>query len=202
MHIFNHIHEWHQRRSLCKEETTKEKCLNWFLKSLVSILAKDVASTFPQSEEEAISKDQNFDLIYAQFGYLYIILPDAPRPIPFGQDKPGMSHTTNGLIGTTTHHNTYNQSPPMYGAPQYPHPYGGLSYYPPPSYQQPYPISPPLPISGPSLEPMMRSTSQPSLGSPSNSSYNLGTSDNASPSYATYGSLQQKNPHFPFHGPP
>jgi hypothetical protein len=132
MHISDHIHEWHRRRSLCKAETTKEQRLDWFLKSLVSILAKDVASTFPQSEEEAINKAQQFDLIYAQSGYLYTVLPDAPRPIPFGQDKPGMSHAADGLIGTTTHHNPYSQPPPMYGAPQYPQPYGGPSYYPPP----------------------------------------------------------------------
>jgi hypothetical protein len=54
-----------------------------------------------------------------------------------------MSHVVYGLIGTTTHHNPYNQPPPMYGAPQYPQPYGGPSYYPPPPYQQPYPVSPP-----------------------------------------------------------
>jgi hypothetical protein len=28
------------------------------------VIAKDVASTFPQSEEEAINKAQQFDLIY------------------------------------------------------------------------------------------------------------------------------------------
>ena len=40
MHISNHIHErcWHP--SLCKEETTKEQCLDWFLKSLIPILPK------------------------------------------------------------------------------------------------------------------------------------------------------------------
>jgi hypothetical protein len=58
MHISDHIHEWHRRCSLCKEETTKEQRLDWFLQSLVSILAKDVASIFPQSEEEAINKAQ------------------------------------------------------------------------------------------------------------------------------------------------
>jgi hypothetical protein len=50
MHISDHIHEWCQRRSLCKAKTTKEQRLDWFLKSLISILAKDVAFTFPQSE--------------------------------------------------------------------------------------------------------------------------------------------------------
>jgi hypothetical protein len=50
IHKSNHIHEWHQRRSLCKAETTKEQRLDWFLKSLVSVIANDVASTFAQTE--------------------------------------------------------------------------------------------------------------------------------------------------------
>jgi hypothetical protein len=57
-HIANHIHEWRRRCSLCEAETTKQQCLDWFLRSLVSLLGKDVASSFPQSEEEAISKAQ------------------------------------------------------------------------------------------------------------------------------------------------
>jgi hypothetical protein len=63
--ITDHIHECRRRRSLCKAETTKEKHLDWFLKSLVSVITKDVASTFPHSEEESISKAQQFNLIYA-----------------------------------------------------------------------------------------------------------------------------------------
>jgi hypothetical protein len=54
----DHIHEWHQQRDLCKAKTTKQQCLDWFLRSLIPLLAKDVASTFPQSEEEAINKAQ------------------------------------------------------------------------------------------------------------------------------------------------
>jgi hypothetical protein len=119
---------------LCKAETSKQQCLDWFLRSLVSLLGKEVASTFPQSEEEAISKAQQYDLIYAQSGYLYTILPNLPKPVPFGQDKPGMSHSADELIGTTTHHSPQPQPPPMYGTPQYPLAYGGTSYYPPPPY--------------------------------------------------------------------
>jgi hypothetical protein len=84
IHISNHNHEWRQPRSLCKVETTEEQCLDWFLKSLVSIIAKYVASTFPQSKEEAIGKAQLFNFVYAQLGYLYTVFLDAPRPIPFG----------------------------------------------------------------------------------------------------------------------
>jgi hypothetical protein len=142
-HITNHIHEWRQQCGLCKEETTKQKCFDWFLRSLVPLLAKDVASNFPQSEEEAIIKAQQYDLIYSQSGYLYTVLPDALRPVPFVQDKPGMSHVEDGLIGTTTHHNPYVKPPPMYDTPQYPSIYGGPSYYPPPFYQQSYSVVPP-----------------------------------------------------------
>jgi hypothetical protein len=134
VHIADHIHECCQRHSLCKSETTKEQCLDWFLRSLVSILAKDVASTFLQTEEESINKAQQYDLIYAQSGYLYTVLPDTPRTIPFNQDKPGMSHSVDGLIGTTTHQNPHIQPPPMYGTLQYPLMYGGPPYYPPPPY--------------------------------------------------------------------
>jgi hypothetical protein len=58
IHISNHIHEWCQRRSLCKVEITKEQHLDWFLKSLVYVISKDVASTFPQTDKEAINKSQ------------------------------------------------------------------------------------------------------------------------------------------------
>jgi hypothetical protein len=78
-----------------------------------------VATTFPQSEEESISKAQQFELIYSQSGYLYMVLLDTLKPMPFSQDKPGMYHSTDELIGTTTHHNRHLQQPPMYGTPQY-----------------------------------------------------------------------------------
>jgi hypothetical protein len=107
IHIADHIHEWIWRRSLCKVETTKEKRLDWFLKSLIPVISKDVASHFPQSEEEAINKAHQFELIFTQSGYLYTILPDAPRPLPFGQDKIGVSYAEDGLIGSMTHLKPY-----------------------------------------------------------------------------------------------
>jgi hypothetical protein len=113
-----------------------------------------------------------------------------------------MSHSVDGLIGTTTHHNPHLQQPPMYGTPQYLPVYGGPPYYPPPPYQQPYPVPPPPPISGPPLAPMMCPAMQPSSGTPSTSSYTLSTSESATPSYVPYGSLPQHNPYFPFLGPP
>jgi hypothetical protein len=199
-HIADHIHEWRRRRSLCKAETTKQQCLDWFLRSLVALLGKDVASTFPQSEEEAISKSQQYDLIYAQSGYLYTVLPDLPKPVPFGQDKPGMSHSADGLIGATTHHGPQPQPPLMYGTPQYPPAYGGTSYYPPPPYQQPYPVAIPPPISGPPPAPPIHPPPPTTSGTPSTSAYS--TSESTAPSYVPYGSVPPQNPYFPFPGPP
>jgi hypothetical protein len=160
-----------------------------------------VAATFPQTEEEAISKTQQFELIYAQSRYLYTVLPDAPRPMPFGQDKPGMSHSTDGLIGNTTHHNPPPQQPPMYVTPQYPLAYGGIPYYPPPPYQQPYPIALPPPISGPPSTPLNHPPIQPSVGTPSTLAYTLSTSESATPSYVPYGASPQHNLYFPFSAP-
>jgi len=120
---------------LCKEETTKEQRLDWFLKSLVSVISKDVASTFPQIEEDAINKAQKFDLIYDQSCYMSIVFPDAPIPIPFGEDKPRISHVVDGLIGSMIHLNPYGHPSPDYGAHPYPQSYGGIPFYPPPTHQ-------------------------------------------------------------------
>ena len=64
-HITDHIHESRRRRSLCKTQLDDKIFLDWFLKTLLPPIAKDVASERPQSEEEAILKAQQFDLIYA-----------------------------------------------------------------------------------------------------------------------------------------
>jgi hypothetical protein len=122
--------------------------------------------------------------------------------MPFSQDKPRMSHSTDGLIGNTTHNSPQPQHPPMYGTPQYPPAYGGTSYYTPPPYQQPYPISIPPPISGPPPAPPIHPPIQTSYGTPSTSSYTLSTSESATPSYVPYGSQLPQNPYFPFPGPP
>ena len=81
-HITDHIHQSRRRRSLCKIKLDDWIFLDWFLKSLLPIIAKDVASERPQSEEEAILKSQQFDLIYAQSGYLYTIYLTPLTTIP------------------------------------------------------------------------------------------------------------------------
>ena len=55
-HITDHIHEWWQRRSLCKIQLDDRIFLDWFLKTFLPPIEKYVASEHPQSEEEAILK--------------------------------------------------------------------------------------------------------------------------------------------------
>ena len=77
-HISDHIREWRRRKSLIKVPVPPTFLLEWFLKSLVPQLSKDVATSRIFSEEEAIMRAQQFELIYSQSGLLYTILPDAP----------------------------------------------------------------------------------------------------------------------------
>jgi hypothetical protein len=80
-HISDHIREWRRRKSLIKVPVPPAFLLEWFLKSLVPQLSKDVATSGVFSEEEAIMRAQQLELIYSQSGLLYEVFPDAPRSI-------------------------------------------------------------------------------------------------------------------------
>ena len=58
---------------------------------------KDVAQRNPTSEEDAISKAQQLELIYTQLGYIYNILPNAPCLQSY-LEFPGTSNSANELI--------------------------------------------------------------------------------------------------------
>jgi hypothetical protein len=55
--------------------------LECFLKSLVPQLSKDVATSEVFSEEDAIMRVQNLEIIYSQSSLLYEIFLDAPSSI-------------------------------------------------------------------------------------------------------------------------
>ena len=74
----DHIHEWRCRCSLCKIQLDDMIFLDWFLKTLLPPIAKDIASERPWTKEEAILKAQRFDMIYAQSSYLYTVILDDP----------------------------------------------------------------------------------------------------------------------------
>jgi hypothetical protein len=55
--------------------------LEWFLKSLVPRLSKDVTMSGVFFEEDAIMRAQHLEIIYSQSGLLYEILTNVPRSI-------------------------------------------------------------------------------------------------------------------------
>ena len=87
--------------------------MDWFLKTFLLPITKDVASERPQSKEEAILKAQQFELIYAQSGYLYTVILDAPRPSTSYHDAPGASHTVDGIIGSVSQQPHPRPTPPI-----------------------------------------------------------------------------------------
>jgi hypothetical protein len=98
-HISDHIREWRRRKSLIKVPVPPAFLLEWFLKSLVPQLSKDVATSGVFSEEDAIMRAQQFELIYSQSGLLYTILPDAPRSI-LDKTRQRAGPHADGIVGS------------------------------------------------------------------------------------------------------
>jgi hypothetical protein len=77
VHISDHIREWCHCKRLIKVKVSPAFLLEWFLKSLVSCVSKDVANSIVFYEEEAIMRDQQLELIYSLSDMIYDILHDA-----------------------------------------------------------------------------------------------------------------------------
>jgi hypothetical protein len=80
-HTSDHIREWRRQKSLIKVPVPPALLLEWFLKYLVPQLSKEVTALGLFSEENAITRAQQLELIYSQYSLLYEVLPDAPRSI-------------------------------------------------------------------------------------------------------------------------
>ena len=78
MIIMDHIHEWFWRYSLSKIKLDDSLFFDWFLKSLIPTIVKDITLEQPKMKEEAIILAQQYDLIYAQSTYLNFIILDTP----------------------------------------------------------------------------------------------------------------------------
>jgi hypothetical protein len=79
-HISDHIHEWRRRRRLIKLDLPDQLLAEWFTKSFMNKISRDISMGGVVTEEQAISHAQYLDLVYSQTGTLYDFLPDAPRP--------------------------------------------------------------------------------------------------------------------------
>jgi hypothetical protein len=98
-HILDHIQEWSRHKGFIKTSIPPNFILEWFLKSFHPSISKDVATSGVTTEEESIFKAQQLDLIYAQFGMLYHILPDAPMSTYDPRQNLG-PHADN-IVGST-----------------------------------------------------------------------------------------------------
>jgi hypothetical protein len=73
----------------------------WFTKSFVNDIGRDIAMGGVVMKEQAISRAQYLDLVYSQTGTLYDLLPDLPRPsTSTTSTTPTASHATDGVIIT------------------------------------------------------------------------------------------------------
>ena len=98
-HISDHIRERRRQKSLIKATIPPEFLLEWFLKSLLPYIYKDVSTLVVTTEEEAILRDQQLDLIYARYGILYEIIPKAPRSTN-SAEKPKPGPHADGVVGS------------------------------------------------------------------------------------------------------
>ena len=99
-HISDHIQEWCRRKRLIKSFIPPEFLLEWFLKSLLPYIAKDVSTFGVQNEEQAIFRVQELDLIYAQSGLLYEIIPNASRSS--FDPKVKLGPHADGIVGSAS----------------------------------------------------------------------------------------------------
>jgi hypothetical protein len=113
-HISDHIHEWRCRRRLIKLELPDQLLAEWFTKSFVNEIGKDISMGGVVTEEQAISHAQYLDLVYLQTGTLYDLLPELPHPgTSITSTAPAASHAADGVIGTThTHSHSISTTTP------------------------------------------------------------------------------------------
>jgi hypothetical protein len=98
VHIFDHIHGWRRRRQLIKATIPDQLLVEWFTKSLLPQIARDVAMGGVITEEEAIARAQYLDLVYSQSGTLYELIPNAPHT-SIDPSKPSSTTHADGVIG-------------------------------------------------------------------------------------------------------
>ena len=98
-HILDHIQEWRRRKRLIKSTIPPEFLLEWFLKYLFPYISKDVSTSRVTTEEEAILRAQQLDLIYAQYGLLYEIIHEALWS-SHSVEKPKLGPHAYGVLGS------------------------------------------------------------------------------------------------------
>jgi hypothetical protein len=100
-HISDHIHEWRRRRCLIKVPLLDQLLAEWFTKSLIGPIARDVSMGGVIIKYHVISHAQYLDLVYSQMKILYDLILDAPCPSTNPTPTPLVSsHVVDHVIGT------------------------------------------------------------------------------------------------------
>jgi hypothetical protein len=89
-----------ETKSLIKATIPPKFILEWFLKSLLPYISKDVMTSRVFTEEQVIFRAQQLELIYSQSGMLYEIIPDAPRST-LDLTKPKSGPHVDGIVGSS-----------------------------------------------------------------------------------------------------
>jgi hypothetical protein len=84
---------------LIKAPILDQLLTDWFTKSLLPPITRDVAMGNVVTEEKAINHAQYLDLVYSQSGTLYDLIPNAPRP---SNDPSRPAPESNSVPNTTT----------------------------------------------------------------------------------------------------
>ena len=71
----------------------------WFTKSLLPPISRDVSMGGVVTEEEAISRAQYFYFVYSQSATLYKLIPNSTRT-PTNPSKPSSTTHVDGVIST------------------------------------------------------------------------------------------------------
>jgi hypothetical protein len=97
VHVSDHIHEWRRRRRLIKAIIPNQLLAEWFTKSLLPPIARDIAMGGVVIEEESIARAQYLDLVYSKSGTLHDLIPNATCATT-DPSKPSSSSHADGVI--------------------------------------------------------------------------------------------------------
>ena len=87
------------QRQIIKAPILDQLLVDWFTKSLLPPIVRDVAMGSVVTEEQDISPTQYLYLVYSQSKTLYDLIPQAPRP-SIDLDKPPEEIPVDGVFGS------------------------------------------------------------------------------------------------------
>lgn len=104
---------------MIKSQISDQLLVDWFTKSFMPPISRDVAMGGAVTEEQAKSHIHYLDLVYSQSGTLYDLIPNTHRPTN-DASRPAMEPQYDGTIGSvstpssstaTDHKNSSTSSP-------------------------------------------------------------------------------------------